>query len=136
MIVVARMSEAGQGYLKYYVPVLVGYFDVSSPRNVQGRALHPTASYQLLGGLPGLRPEVAGQEVLFKIDYYDLDLRFHSPNPAGPFVCALRKRASDGGSAVRASCAARTTNGAASGEGPLPHSHGRKLRATGHSRRR
>jgi hypothetical protein len=30
--------------------------------------------------------EVAGQEVLFKIDYYDNDLRFHSPDPADPAV--------------------------------------------------
>ena len=30
--------------------------------------------------------EIAGQEVLFKIDYYDNDLRFHSPDPADPAV--------------------------------------------------
>src|SRR3954470_15278084 len=30
--------------------------------------------------------EVAGQEILFKIDYYDSDLRFHSPDPADPGV--------------------------------------------------
>ena len=30
--------------------------------------------------------EVAGQEVLFKIDYYNNDLRFHSPDPADPAV--------------------------------------------------
>ena len=28
--------------------------------------------------------EVADQEILFKIDYYDNDLRFHSPDPADP----------------------------------------------------
>ena len=27
-----------------------------------------------------------GQEVLFKIDYYDNNLRFHSPDPADPAV--------------------------------------------------
>ena len=30
--------------------------------------------------------EVAGQEVLCKIDYYNNDLRFHSPDPADPAV--------------------------------------------------
>jgi hypothetical protein len=30
--------------------------------------------------------EIAEQEVLFKIDYYDNDLRFHSPDPADPAV--------------------------------------------------
>ena len=30
--------------------------------------------------------EIASQEILFKIDYYDNDLRFHSPDPADPAV--------------------------------------------------
>ena len=30
--------------------------------------------------------EVASKEVLFKINYYDNDLRFHSPDPADPAV--------------------------------------------------
>lgn len=29
---------------------------------------------------------VAGHWVLFKIDYYDRDLRYHSPDPANPTV--------------------------------------------------
>ena len=30
--------------------------------------------------------EIDGQEVLFKIEYYDLALKLHSPNPADPAV--------------------------------------------------
>lgn len=30
--------------------------------------------------------EVAGQDILFKIDYYYFDLRFHSPDPGDPAV--------------------------------------------------
>ncbi len=29
---------------------------------------------------------VNGEELLFKIDYYDLDLTYHSPDPADPSV--------------------------------------------------
>ena len=29
---------------------------------------------------------VNGQELLFKIDYYDLDLNYHSPDPSDPSV--------------------------------------------------
>ncbi len=29
---------------------------------------------------------IDGQELLFKIDYYDLDLTYHSPDPADPSV--------------------------------------------------
>lgn len=30
--------------------------------------------------------EAAGQKIIFKIDYYDKTLTFHSPNPADPRV--------------------------------------------------
>jgi hypothetical protein len=30
--------------------------------------------------------EFAGQTIFWKIDYYDRDFRFHSPNPADPAV--------------------------------------------------
>ncbi|HTE95376.1 MAG TPA: DUF3768 domain-containing protein, partial [Bradyrhizobium sp.] len=41
--------------------------------------------------------EFEGAPIMFKIDYYDKDLNFHSPNPADPAVtervlCAFRRR--------------------------------------------
>jgi hypothetical protein len=33
---------------------------------------------------------VAGHDVIWKIDYYDLDLQYHSPNPADPKVTRPR----------------------------------------------